>query len=67
MSMKKILSHFTNLISYLIYNWAFDTRNYFSNLVCIYANFQIIKLKEYQYYKNKYSIFFIIFWVFFND
>lgn len=33
-------------------------------ILSVYANFQIIKFKEFHYYKNKYSIFFIIFWFF---
>ncbi len=31
-------------------------------ILSIYANFQIIKFKEYHYYKHIYSIFFLIFW-----
>ena len=31
-------------------------------ILSIYANFQIIKFKEYHYYKHKYSFFFLIFW-----
>ena len=61
--MKKILSFL--LISFPI---SFITGPLLPEIILailsLYANFQIIKLKEYQYYKNKYSIFFIIFWFF---
>ena len=61
--MKKILSFL--LISFPI---SFITGPLLPEIILailsVYANFQIIKLKEYQYYKNKYSIFFIIFWFF---